>query len=116
MPKITRYSGDLPAFASESLTNERTVFGQLTSADDLTSQITAEFLRGWGIVGASDQPTLQDFNAVGYTLGQLLAYLHQMGVAEYNSGLEYYADSVVTSAGKLYMSLVDANTGNTPAS
>lgn len=114
MPKIVRFDGNLKAFASEQQTNERTLFGELLIADDLTSQITAEFLRGWGIVGPSDQPTLQDFNAVGYTLGQLLAYLHQMGVAEYNALQEYYVDSLATSAGQLYISLVDSNIGNVP--
>lgn len=115
MPKIDRFDGNLKAFASEQQTNERTLFGELVIADDLTSQVTPEFLRGWGIVGPSDQPTLQDFNAVGYTLGQLLAYLHQMGVAEYNAAQEYYVDSVVTFSGALYISLIGPNTGNQPS-
>lgn len=114
MPKIDRFDGNLKAFASEQQTNERTLFGELVIADDLTSQVTPEFLRGWGIVGPSDQPTLQDFNALGYTVSQLLAYLHQMGVAEYNPLQEYYADSIVTFSGGLYISLADANTGNSP--
>lgn len=116
MAKIVRYNGNLKAFASEQLTNERTLFGQVTIANDLTSQITAQFLRGWGIVGPSDQPSLQDFNAAMYTNGQLLAYLHQMGVAEYNAGQEYFIGSVTQTGGVLYMSLTDANIGNTPSS
>ena len=116
MAKINRFDGNLKAFASEQQTNERTLFGQVTIANDLTSQVNAEFLRGWGIVGPSDQPSLQDFNAAMYTHGQLLAYLHQMGVAEYNAAQEYFIGSVTQTGGVLYMSLTDANIGNTPSS
>lgn len=116
MAKIVRYDGNLKAFASEQLTNERTLFGQVAIANDLTSQITSEFLRGWGIVGPSDQPSLQDFNAAMYTNGQLLAYLHQMGVAEYNAVQEYFVGSLAQTGGVLYMSLSNANIGNTPSS
>lgn len=115
MPKITRYQGNLKAFASEQLGTERTLFGEQNFADDLTSQFTPEFLRGWGIVGPSDNPSLNDFNAAMYTNGMLSAYLHQMGVAEYDPQQEYYVDSITTSGGSLYISLVNANNGNDPA-
>jgi len=116
MAKIDRFNGNLKAFASEQLTNERTLFGQVSIANDLTSQLTPEFLRGWGIVGPSDQPSLQDFNAAMYTNGQLLAYLHQMGVAEYNLDQEYYIGSITQSGGVLYSSLTDGNIGQSPSS
>jgi microcystin-dependent protein len=116
MAKITRYNGNLKSFASEQLTNERTLFGQTAISNDLTSQFTPEFLRGWGIVGPSDQPSLQDFNAAIYTNGQLLAYLHQMGIPEYNAAQEYYVNSVTQSGGVLYISLADSNIGNVPVS
>lgn len=116
MAKIVRYNGNLVPFASASLGTERTIFGEVTQADDITSQYTADFLRGWGIVGPSDQPTLQDFNAVSYTHGQILSYLHQVGVAEYNALQEYHLHSYVNSAGILYRSLANNNTGNTPLS
>lgn len=116
MAKIVRYNGNLVPFASSSLGTERTIFGEVTQADDITSQFTPDFLRGWGIVGPSDQPTLQDFNAVSYTHGQILAYLHQVGVAEFNVTQEYHLHSYTNSAGILYKSLVNGNTGNTPAS
>lgn len=115
MAKIVRYDGNLKAFASEQQTNERTLFGQVTIANDLTSQITSQFLRGWGIVGPSDQPSLQDFNAAMYTNGQLLAYLHQMGVAEYNAAQEYFVGSLSQTEGVLYISRTNANIGNAPA-
>ena len=116
MAKINRFNGNLKAFAADALGTERTVFGELTQANDLDSQFTADFFRGWGIVGPSDQPSLQDFNAMGYTLGQVLAYLHQMGVPEYNAAQEFYLNSVTMSGGVAYVSLQNANTGNTPAS
>lgn len=116
MAKIARYNGNLKAFASEQLTNERTVFGQTAIADDLTSQFTTEFWRGWGIVGPSDQPSLQDFNALGYTLSQVLAYLHQMGVPEYNAAQEYFIGSRVTVSGVEFVSMTNGNIGNNPLS
>lgn len=116
MAKIDRYNGNLEAPASAALGTERTIFGTSSQSDDLTDQFNAFLLRGWGIVGPSDQPTLQDFNAMGFTLGQIHAYLHQMGVAEYNATQEYHTGSIANVAGVLYVSLVDDNVGNAPAS
>lgn len=115
MAKIVRYNGNLVPFASSSLGTERTIFGEVTQADDITSQFTPDFLRGWGIVGPSDQPTLQDFNAVSYTHGQILSYLHQMGVPEYNAAQEYHLGSITNVSGVLYRSLANTNVGNPPA-
>lgn len=116
MAKIVRYNGNLQAFASAAIGTERTLFGEVTQANDITSQFTADFLRGWGIVGPSDQPTLEDFNAAMYTNGQLSAYLHQIGIAEYNAAQEYHIGSLCNVAGVIYSSLIDTNAGNTPAS
>lgn len=116
MAKINRFNGNLQAPASAALGTERTLFGTASQSDDLTDQFNADLLRGWGIVGPSDQPTLQDFNAMGFTLGQIHAYLHQMGVAEYNALQEYHLGSITNVAGVLYVSLVDNNVGNAPAS
>lgn len=110
MAKINRYGGNLDAFASEALEQERTVFGTETSDDSLTAQINELFRRGWGIVAPTDAPTLQDFNALGYTTTQLLAYLHQMGVAEWNTGQLYYIDSAVTHNGRIWLAQVDEPT------
>lgn len=116
MAKIVRYNGNLLAFASSALGTERTLFGEITQANDLTSQFTADFLRGWGIVGPSDQPTLEDFNAAIYTNGQLSAYLHQIGIAEYNAAQEYHLGSLCNVAGVVYWSRINTNVGNAPAS
>lgn len=114
MAKITRVNGNVKAFGSSQASGERTLFGQTTVSDDLTAQFTAEFLRGWGIVGASEFPKLQDFNAATFTNGQILAYLHQMGLPEYNAAQEFYLNSVTQFNGVLYMSIQDGNTGRQP--
>jgi len=115
MAKIVRYNGDLKAFASAAPGTERTIFGSVTQSNDLTSQVTASFLRGWGIVGPSDQPSLEDFNGAMYTHGQLLAYLHQVGIAEYNASQEYHLGSVTVLGGIIYISLANTNVNNNPS-
>jgi hypothetical protein len=103
MAKIERYDGNLKAFASEALGTERTVFGDTAQSDLLDDNINADFLRGWGIVGVNQAPTKQDFAGLGFTLGQLVAYLHQTGVAEWNGLQRYQIGSFANSAGVLYV-------------
>lgn len=107
MSKLERYNGTIAAFASDAQGQERTSFGTETITDDINQQINAFFKRGWGIVGSADQPSIQDFNALGFTTTQLLAYLYQQGVAAYNPDQEYYKESVVMHNGSLWVSLVD---------
>jgi hypothetical protein len=102
MAKIDRYNGNVRAFAADSLGSERTVFGATTQSDTLNGNITPDLLRGWGIVGANENPTKQAFNGMAFTLGQLIAYLHQRGVPEWNSAQEYYQGSVVTTLAGVY--------------
>lgn len=116
MSKIVRYQGDVRAFASDAHGMERTVFGGTNQADDLTSQITASFLRGWGIVGASEHPSLEDFNAAMYAMSQFIAYQHQMGVPEWHAEQEYHIGSICTHNGESYQSLQNANIGSQPPS
>ena len=110
MAKIDRYGGNLEAFASEAIGQERTVFGTETFDDSLTAQINALFRRGWGIVAPADAPKLQDFNALGYTTTQVLAYLHQMGIAEWNAGQLYYTDSATIHNGRIWIAQIDEPT------
>lgn len=115
MAKITRYDGDVKAFASAAQGTERTVFGGVTQSDALDDNITADFLRGWGIVGVNDYPTKQDFNALGFTTSQLVAYLYQMGITEWNTNQEFSADALTIGGdGRVYQSQGDGNTGNDP--
>lgn len=116
MSKIARYQGNVRAFASNAQGMERTVFGGTNQADDLTSQITASFLRGWGVVGASEHPSLEDFNAAMYAMSQFIAYQHQMGIAEWHAQQEYHIGSICTHNGESYQSLQNANVGSQPPS
>ena len=89
MNKIDRFNGNVKAFASEYQGTERTTFGTTVESDELTQQQTSSYLRGWGIVGSSEDPSLEDFNAAMFTATQYIAYLHQMGVPEWNALQEY---------------------------
>lgn len=115
MAKINRVNGNVQAFASNAIGTERTIFGEVTQSNELTAQFTADFLRGWGIVGPSDNPSMEDFNAVAYTLSQMLAYLHQAGIPEWNALQEFFEGSVTISGGNIYVSLAASNIGNNPA-
>jgi len=114
MAKITRYSGNLKAFGSAAQGTERTVFGGTAQSDLLTDNVDASFLRGWGIVPVSGNPTKQDFNALGFTVSQMLAYLHQQGVAEWDAAQEYNVDAIVVIGSAIYISKTNANIGNPP--
>lgn len=114
MAKIVRPATNVMSFASEAIGTERTIFGSNTQSDDLLTNLNALFKRGWGIVGTNDLPTKQDFNAMGFTLGQLLAYVFQTGVIEWAEEQEYHEDSIVNFGGTLYKSLQNDNEGNTP--
>lgn len=94
---LTRYSGTWQPFASAENANERTVFGGATQSDLINDNLTSEYLRGWGIVGATEFPTLQDFNALGYTLSYGIGYLYQQGIPEYSSNQTYTPTSVVVN-------------------
>ena len=102
MAKIDRFSGNVEAFGTDSLGTERTIFGDTAQSNTLDGNITADFLRGWGIVGVNENPTKQDFNGLAFTLGQLISYLHQRGVPEWNTAQEYYQGSVVTTLAGIY--------------
>lgn len=116
MSKIERYQGNVQAFALNAQGLERTVFGGTEQANDLTSQVTAAFLRGWGIVGPSEHPSLEDFNAAMYAMSQFIAYQHQVGVPEWHAEQEYNTGSVCVRSGEAYISLSDSNVGSAPPS
>ena len=102
MAKIDRYNGNVKAFASDATGTERTIFGDTVQSDTLDDNITLDLLRGWGVIGVASNPTKQHFNGLGFTLGQLIAYLHQRGVPEWNTSQEYFDGSVVTTDVGIY--------------
>ena len=115
MSKIARFAGDLLAFAINATGTNRTVFGDVTQSDTLDDNVNADYLLGWEIVTPSEVPTKEDFNALGFTLGQMLAYLHQVGVPEWQTDQEFHIGSFTNKSGILYVSEINTNTGNDPA-
>ena len=103
MAKITRFNGNLEAFAKDAQGQERTVFNNTTQSDDLTTNLTNDFIRGWGVLPEDDKPPKQWFNGAMFTATQLLAYLHQMGVAEWNAAQEYQIGSAAIHNGSIYI-------------
>jgi len=115
MAKINRFNGNVKAIAADSLTGERSVFGTTaTVSDDLTDQYNAAMLRGWGVIGASDFPPLEWFNAMAFTATQFIAYLHQMGIAEWNGMQEYQTNGYVNRLGVLYVCKTADHVSATP--
>lgn len=118
---LNRFDGNVVPFASEATLTNRTVFGAETQSDDIDDNLNADFKKGWEIVGVNDNPTREDFNAMGYTLGALISYLYEMGISEWNTSQNYRANSrVIGSNGKLYKALTGTigspNVGNNPTS
>lgn len=115
MSKITRYSGNVVPFANNAQAGERFVFGSSTEqSNDLTTLVSANYLRGWGVVGPSDFPPLEWFNAQAFTSTQFIAYLHQMGVAEWSGEQEYHENSAVNRNGVLYYCKTNDHVSATP--
>lgn len=116
MAKIDRYNGNLEAFSSGALAQERVLFGDdsvsPTESDDLTANINSDFLRGWATLPLGEKPPREWFNSVAFVPTQLSAYLHQMGVAEWNDEQEYHESSFCSGSGSLFMSISVNNVGN----
>jgi hypothetical protein len=110
--KIDRPNIDIQPFAGSSKTEERTAFGSKEITDNLEKNLNADFARGWGIVPVSELPTLQDFNAVGFTISSLVTHLYQNGMAEYAEKQTYNKGAVCLFEGDIYKSLTDNNAGN----
>jgi lysophospholipase L1-like esterase len=102
MAKIDRFNGNVQAFASQAQGTERTIFGDTAQSNTLDANLNTDFLRGWGIVGVNENPTKQDFAGLAFTLGQLISYLHQRGIPEWNTSQEFYEGSVVTTLEGIY--------------
>lgn len=114
MAKIDRFTGEVKAFASEAQAGERTIYNSSQESDNINDNLNASYRRGFGNYGPNDVPTRQDFNAMGFTVSQVTAYLYQMGLAEYSAGQTYYQDAFVNMGGTIYVSNVDDNLGIDP--
>jgi len=112
---FTRYDGNVVPFAVDATDDNRTVFGDTTQSDDINDNLNDDFKKGWEIVGVNDNPTKQDFNGLAFTVSNLVAYLYQQGIAEWNTNQNYMINSfAMGSDGKIYQSLTDDNQGNDP--
>ena len=118
---IARFNGNVVPFADDATSTNRTVFGGTTQSDLIDDNLNTNFKKGWEIVGLNDNPTREDFNAMGYTLGALISYLYEMGISEWNTSQNYRVNSrAIGSDGNLYKSLTGTigtpNAGNNPLS
>lgn len=118
---LNRFNGNVEPFAVNATATNRTIFGDVTQSDDIDDNLNADFKTGWEIVGVNDNPTKQDFNALAYTLGNLISYLYQQGIAVWNINQKYYTGSrCIGSNDLIYKALTGTepspNTGNDPVS
>lgn len=113
-----RFNGDVVPFASDATSTNRTIFGDVTQSDNIDDNINSNFKLGWEIVGPNDNPTKQDFNALGFTQGNLISYLYQEGIPAWNALQKYYVGSICKFNGNIYTSKTGtellANIGNNP--
>lgn len=124
MSKITRKNATI--FGNSASTGDIVKFGS-EAAGSIVNTTDPEVIQAgdaWGLGwsdallvqdGITNLPALNDFNALQYWASYHLAYLHQMGISEWNTATVYYTHSIcIGSNGKLYTSLIDNNTGNNP--
>lgn len=113
MAKITRPDQNIKAFGSEATGTSRTIFGGTTQSDSLDDNLTTEFFEGWNTIGV--KPPRQWENGAKFTITQLIAYLFQMGIPEWNALQEFHINSkTIGSNGIIYTSLTNTNIGNNP--
>lgn len=110
---FNRFNGNVVPFASDATGTNRTIFGDITQSDNIDDNLNGDFKLGWEIVGINDNPTKQDFNALAFTISNLVAYLYQQGLATWNTAQEYFVGSyAIGSDYKLYVS--NTGTSGTP--
>lgn len=114
MPKILRKTA-IP-FGASSGFQQSAQFGSLAAAsivystDPAVIQALSNWSEGWfaAILGGNS-PAIEDMNSMCLVFGYQLAYIMQAGVPEWDAGTTYYTGSLVNSAGKIYVSLIDTN-------
>lgn len=122
MARITRVTA-IP-FGLNGSTDDFETFGSTAegaadfSKDPAAIQATADWLLGWrpALISAK-APVLQDMNGKMLVDSNLLCYLFQEGIAEYDSATTYYKGGIVKNLAntgyiELYVSITDANVGN----
>ena len=87
----------------------------LSTDPDVIQQLTA-WSNGWNdaVISGEDLPTLEEMQGIQYVVTRQLGYLLQEGIAEYDVGTEYHANSIVKKPAtyELYGSIINTNVGN----
>ncbi len=116
MARLTRYTQNI--FGTNSGFQQMGQFGSVTSPVYTTNIATIQALAAWttgwyAAVTGQNAAAIQDMNAVHYVLAYQLAYLMQVGVAEWDSGTTYFiGDIVQDGTGVLYVSNANTNLNN----
>jgi hypothetical protein len=126
MAALTRYTQEL--FGTDAGANEMAEFGSLVtdppgnlySGATITPAIvqnSTAFKGGlYAAVGGAYSPTIQDMNSVLYDAFYQLTYILQNGVPGWDAATTYYTNQFCSLSGVIYVSLVDNNLNNNPAS
>lgn len=115
MSRLARFTQKI--FGSSAGASDIAKFGSLAAgvpsftSDPGVIQSLGNYLQGWfGAVIGANSPAIEDMNAISYLFAFQLAYLMQMGTAEWDAGTTYYKGSLVNNGGGLvYVSLIDTN-------
>lgn len=122
MARLSRYTQQI--FGSSAGANQMAEYGSYAAGSPVTysgSTITpaivqtlSNYLTGWfGAIVGANSPAIEDMNALCYLYAYQIAYLMQLGVAEWDSGTTYYAGSICQDGnGNLFVSLTNSNTNN----
>lgn len=120
MPKITRQTF-LQFGINVNASADICQFGSPATGSPVYTNViaTLQALAAWGTGWAAEtiannRPFLEDMNAVCYVFSYMIAYILQMGVAEWDAGTTYYINSFAQSGGIVYQSLTDNNLNNSP--
>jgi len=113
MAKISPYNGNYQAYASNEVTNKRTVFGSSSESpiysDTLDGNMVTAYFKGWD--NASAVPPMQYFNGALFTATQTLAYIFQNLALPWVTGQEKYVGQLAKgSDNKTYICLIDNTT------
>lgn len=86
-------------------------------SDDPDQIQSANFLQGLnGAVVGNRSPAMEDLNGLFLLVTKQLAYLFQSGLPEWDPGTAYFVDGFCRKAGVVYISIIDDNLNNDPAS
>ena len=119
MAKIERKTQKI--FGSNAPTDDIAVLGSFKTgtpvySDDVDTLQNEAYEQGYGsALVANEAPFMEEQNSIPYVLSKQLAYLYEMGIAEWDAGTVYYTNSFCQQGGIIYKSKIDENTNHSPA-